>query len=332
MSRRTLDPGALPKAERRVRSDRHLLALSGGGYRGLFTAEVLARFEKARGGRSAGGFDMLAGTSIGGILAIGLACGVEAQHLADLVREHGPAIFRPRLAAAGGLTSCRYSTEGLKAAVEKVLTQPVARRPFADIPVPLLVVAIDEDMNRPHIFRTKAAGGDDTGISTLDVALATSAAPTYFPAREIDGRRFIDGGLVANAPDVVLLLEAVRRFGCEVRECHLLSIGTAGSTERRLIGSRSPGKIGWVARHGLVELTLASQEALAIDQAAMLRPGTFLRVDAQPASPISLDEVTDATSQALLGLAEQAVCTVSRDRSTDWRRFIANRPSSRAEA
>jgi len=101
---RRLDAGELPREQRRGRHDRHLLALTGGSYRGLFTAEVLATFEAEGGASLATRFDMIAGTSIGGILAIGLACGVSGADLAALIREHGPAIFRPRPLSFAGFS------------------------------------------------------------------------------------------------------------------------------------------------------------------------------------------------------------------------------------
>lgn len=125
---------------------------------------------------------MLAGTSIGGILAIGLACGVPGASLAALLRGHAPTIFRPKRFIFGGLVGARYGSAGLEEAITAVLTPAVAHRPFREIPAPLIICAIDELTSAPRIFRTDAASadlGDD--VPTIDVAPATSAAPTYFP-------------------------------------------------------------------------------------------------------------------------------------------------------
>jgi uncharacterized protein len=326
MNARKLDPGDLPRKERRSRSDRHLLALSGGGYRGLFTATVLAELEKSAGAGVDQIFDTLAGTSIGGILAIGLACGVTATDLAELIREHGPAIFRRRPLSFAGVTSTRYAPDGLKCAINATLTKPFADRSFADIPFPLMVVAVDETTNQPRIFRTNAmSGGNGDQISTLDVALATSAAPTYFPPHVADGRTFVDGGLIANAPDLVLLTEAMSFFGCELSDCHLLSVGTASSPRLDRVDGQ-PGQFGWTVRHGLIELILSSQEKLAVDQVRRLRPGTFLRIDARPSKPIALDAVSTVTTGDLVRLAADAVAEAQKPDSFQvWRRFVAAR-------
>jgi len=323
MSGRTLDPGQLPKEERRGRRERHLLALTGGGYRGLFTAEVVAAAEAASNKPLASRFDMIAGTSIGGILAIGLACGVPGRDLSALMREHGPAIFKPRPLSFAGFSRSRYGSEGLRRAIEAVLGKQLAQRPFADIPVPLVVAAVHESTSTPHLFRTgQASDGKADRVTTLDVALATSAAPSYFPPHRIGDRVYVDGGLIANAPDLVLLTEAMRRFGCSLSECHVLSIGTAGAPRAGNVEG-APGKIGWVARHALVDLIMGAQEALAIDQVRSLHPGTFLRIDQTPAEPIGLDDVSSRSTERLVALAKQAIEHIALQRAAEWRSFLA---------
>ena len=271
---------------------------------------------------------MVAGTSIGGILAIGLACGVRARDLASFMREHGPTIFQPRPLSIAGLSRSRYASVGLKRAIEIIVGKPRAASPFAKIPIPLVVPAVHEGTGAPHLFRSdSAAAGNGDQASILDVALATSAAPTYFPPHRIGNGLYVDGGLVANAPDLVILTEATRRFGCRLDECHLLSIGTA-SAPRNGIVEGAPGKIGWVARHAIVDLIMTAQEALAIDQVQSLRPGTFLRVDATPAAPVRLDDVSPRATRQIVDLAHQALQQVRQTHAADWRRFLAS-PSGR---
>lgn len=324
MSTRQFGPAELSKAERRSRRDRHLLSLSGGGYRGLFTATVLAAAEKVSVRPLASRFDMLAGTSIGGILAIGLTCGITAVSLTALIEEHGPAIFKPRRFSFAGLAQAHYSNAGLRGAITKILGTQNANRSFAEIPFPLIVTAVNERSSRPRIFRTHSAShGNGDDVSTLDVALATSAAPTFFPPHFIGGEAYLDGGLVANTPDLVLLTEAMRHFACSISECHLLSIGTAGVPRTGQVKG-APGKIGWVARHALIGLLMSAQEALSVEQVRTLNPGSYLRIDAKPINQIELDDVTDGTTQALRSLAYRAVDDVQAGQTAAWRRFLAH--------
>lgn len=324
MSGRTLNPGSLPKAQRRSSQDRHLLALSGGGYRGLFTAKVLAAAETAAGRPTAQRFDMMAGTSIGGILAIGLACGVSAADLAAVIQDHGAAIFRPRLLSFSGYGAAHYGNTGLKSAILRVLGPKLAKRPFAEIPAPLIVTSVQDGTSTPHIFRSEAADlGAGSPETTLDVALATSAAPTFFPAHRIGDRVYVDGGLIANAPDLVLLTDAMRRFGCSLSECRLMSIGTAGSA--RIGGVEGgPGKLSWMARHKIIELIMHAQEALVVEQVHRLRPASFLRIDAEPVRPIDLDDTDGKTSERLIDYAAAAVAEAERGAAAEWRRFLAS--------
>jgi predicted acylesterase/phospholipase RssA len=332
VSGRRLDPGDLPREERRGRQDRHLLALGGGGYRGLFSAEILAAAEAEGGASLSERFDMIVGTSIGGILAIAIGCGIAARDLVALMREHGPAIFRPKPLSLAGFSRSRYGGENLGRAIEAILGRQLARRPFAEIPIPLAVCAIDERTGAPHVFRSgmAAAGGKGDQVPTLDVALATSAAPTYFPPHRIGDRVYVDGGLVANAPDLVVLTEAMRRFGCSLDECHLLSIGTGGAPRAGTVEG-SPGKLGWLARHAIIDLIMKAQETLATDQVWCLHPGTYLRIDAVPASPIRLDDTSARATEQLLGLVRQALLDVKGANVRDWRRFLAHSPSAAAK-
>ncbi len=155
------------------------------------------------------------------------------------------------------------------------------------------------------------------------MALATSATPTYFPPHRIGDRIYVDGGLVANAPDLVILTEAIRRFGCNLDECHLLSIGTA-STPRAGAVQGAPGKIGWVARHAIIDLIMTAQESMVIDHVRALGPHSFLRIDATPTSPIRLDDVTAKATEQVIGLAQQAIQHVRRAHAPEWRRFLAH--------
>lgn len=325
MPPRPLKAGTLPKHHRTAVRPRHLLALSGGGYRGLFTATVLQHMERAARIRLARRFDMIAGTSIGGILAIGLACGIGASRLARLIRDNGSQIFRARLTSFGGFTASHYDSTALKGAIETILGKDIAARPFAHVPAPLIVVAVNERTSAPRIFRTDlAAPGAGDAIPTIDVAMATSAAPTYFPPHVVGDEAFVDGGLIANAPDLVLIGEAIRRYGAKLDDIHLCSIGTAGST-RVGAASGGPGKLGWVLRHKLIELIMDAQAELAADQVDCLKPASVLRIDRRPSRRIDLADVSEGTTIELINLADQAVAEARTDQLPAWRRILAHK-------
>lgn len=126
-----------------------------------------------------------------------------------------------------------------------------------------------------------------------------------------------------NAPDLVVLTEAMRLFGFSLDECHLLSIGKAKSPRTGAVAG-APGKFGWVARHAIIDLIMSAQESLAIDQVRCLHPGSFLRIDAKPATPIGLDDVSVKATEQIIGLAQQAIQNVRQAHTPDWRRFLAH--------
>jgi predicted acylesterase/phospholipase RssA len=316
---------ALPKSQRRPAIPRHLLALSGGGFRGLFTARVLEFMEARCGAGLSSRFDMIAGTSIGGIIAIGLCCGLPARDMRRKIQAQGPRIFRRRKRSLGGLLGSAYDPATLGEAICEILGRQRSEMLFRDIPAALTVVAIDERDSRPRLFRTEAcAPGLGDEVKVIDVALATSAAPTYFPAHIIGDRPYVDGGLVANSPDLVLVQEAARRFASPISDLNLCSVGTA-STPRSGQATGRHGKIGWIVNHKLVELTMDSQSALTAQQIDRLGIGTILRIDARPGSPIELDDVGKKTSIRLRRLASEAVHRARTGRRADWRKFLAHR-------
>lgn len=207
-----------------------MLALSGGGYRGLYTATVLAELERAAERPIARCFDLIAGTSVGGILALGLALELRASRLAELFERHGEEIFQPQ-SSLGGYTRARYSSDGLK----KSLSDPslFGDRLLGSAAHRVVVPAINYSSGQPVVFKTAhhPTFVRDHSLSVVDIALATSAAPFYFRRHLFGHNQYIDGGLFANAPGLVALHEAETFLNdaCTVEEIHLLSIGTMSS-------------------------------------------------------------------------------------------------------
>lgn len=207
-----------------------ILSLSGGGYRGLYTATVLAALEQSIGRPIARCFDLLAGTSVGGILALGLALEIPAARLAELFERHGDQIFQRQFSMWGYLRAW-YGTTSLKG----LLSQPdlFGTRLLGSAIHRVVVPAINYSSGLPVVFKTDhhPKFSTDHRRSIVDMALATSAAPFYFRRHLFDHNQYIDGGLFANAPGLVALHEAETFLGdfCSSEDIHLLSIGTMSS-------------------------------------------------------------------------------------------------------
>lgn len=309
------DPVPLPSGSRIVAC----LALSGGGARGLFTALVLRDLDLLAGGPTAERFDLLAGTSIGGIAAIGVAAGIPAADVAAAIRGHAPAIFRRRWWRRA-LFASRYRQEPLRAAIEAILESHCGML-LSELDVPLVVTAVDQTRRRTVLLRSRGLAGDRADhVSLLDAALATSAAPTFFPPHRIGDTTYVDGGLTANAPDLVALGDAIELCGARPEDIHMLSIGTAGG--RQAGGSiRFGGRLPWILSHDLVPLVIAAQEDAAIAQARRILGDRFFRVDAEPVAAIRLDDV--ARLGDLDRLAVQAVTAAQGDRR--WPMFAGRK-------
>jgi patatin-like phospholipase/acyl hydrolase len=249
-----------------------ILAVDGGGIRGLIPALVLAELEKrlqahrGAGARVSDYFHMLAGTSTGGLVALSLTAPdpaapgrprFSAADLAALYTQDGPAIFRRtlgrRLATLWGLVGPKYPAAPLAAALERRLGDTRLDAALRD----LVVCAYDMTAREPYVFkRWRARESADRNQRMVAAGLATAAAPTYFPAQELAGHALVDGGVFANDPTIAAIAEALKRgsdppAGLVPDDLLVVSIGTGrhedGFTPARI---RSWGELGWILPRG----------------------------------------------------------------------------------
>lgn len=205
-----------------------ILALDGGGAKALFTAHVLARLEQDLGVRINDSFDLIAGTSAGGIVALGLGAGLTPTEIVgnyeQLVGAVFPAARRRLWRRPRQLTAPIYDAGALRT----TLTNVLGERLLGDSAKRLVIPAWDVQRGVVHIFKTPhhARLVRDWRIPMVDVAMATSAAPLYFPAARVDGHRLIDGGVWANNPSVVAIAEAVSMLDVPLSSIRVLNVGT----------------------------------------------------------------------------------------------------------
>ncbi len=260
-----------------------ILSLDGGGIMGTFAASALATFERATGRKIVEHFDLITGTSTGGIIAIGLAMGASAQEVCSFYEMRGHQIF-PAGGGMGGwirllrnLIRPKFSPQALREAIQQV----VGDRPLAEAKTRLVVPAYNAEMGRVYLFKTPHHPWYeyDRDLPAVDVALATSAAPTYFPAHHIPDRgTFIDGGVWANCPAMVGFVEAVDFLDRAPEQIRLLSLSTTSYPFR--IGQKQQfgGLLGWGIK--IIETLMFGQEQAAVAQArCLLRHGLFHRID-----------------------------------------------------
>lgn len=238
---------------------RRVLALDGGGIRGLVSCIWLAGVEKAlveagKPGLSRS-FDLVAGSSTGAIVACGLGAGLSADAMAELYRRQRDLIF-PGLAGrlwsrlarlpAQGPSAPKYDGKGL----EKVLRKVFGATTLGQLGMPTLVTSYDTIQRRPVVFKSFKPEHKD--LPVWEVCRASAAAPTYFPAHplKVEGRNcaLIDGGVVANNPTACAIAEAMRKDARvdNVHDLVVLSVGTGERTRSiDLKSAREWGAVEW---------------------------------------------------------------------------------------
>ena len=254
-----------------------ILSLDGGGIRGSFSAACLARLEKELGKPIYKYFDLIAGTSTGGIIAIALALGISAQEIEDFYKEYGEVIFSRRYPLSiswyykpllwilkkhypalnsldfDWFRQTKYDSEPLREALENVFENKILK----DANRRLVIPSVNLTTGQTKVFKTPHQPYfiEDLNYRAVDVVLATTAAPTYFPHTVIkEGSAYVDGGLWANNPSMIAHTEATKiaelhnekeiqpKFSA--KDIHLLSIGT-GIPNYSLEPPETRAGLGW---------------------------------------------------------------------------------------
>jgi uncharacterized protein len=289
-------PQAWPK-DRRFR----ILSIDGGGIKGLFPATVLAELERRYlGGDSiAGYFDLVAGTSTGGIIALGLGAGLKASELAGIYERRGAEIFpeparspsgrvRTLLRAARHYLHYHYERDAL----QQVLTEILGEKLFGDSIVRLCIPAFEGKHSEVFVFKTPHHRDYkfDRFEPMVKVAMATSAAPTYFRPLEHGGYTLVDGGVWANNPVMLAVIEAMICFDIDRDQIDVFSLGCG---EDPYVVSpaqmNTGGKLAW---SDVIFAAMRLQSLAAVNQARLLLgPPAVRRIDppANP-NPIMLDD------------------------------------------
>jgi patatin-like phospholipase/acyl hydrolase len=284
------------------------MCLDGGGIKGTFTAAVLAELEKMTGKRIADHFGLITGTSTGGLIAIALGLGVSAQEVLAFYEKRGLEIF-PLVGLHRRIDrnvrwwyKPKFSALPLQNAIASVLGNRLLGESTSRLAIPTFN-AVNGDI---YIFKTAhyERFKQDYKEPAVNVALATSAAPTYFPAfRHENGLTFVDGGIWANTPVTVGIIEALAVLGIDLADIELLSIGTTDSPFYIDDKQRSGGLLNW--NKDLILVQSQAQSAGAVAQAKLLLRDRFVRVNATThPGRFSLDNAAQIAELKALGITE----------------------------
>jgi patatin-like phospholipase/acyl hydrolase len=305
-------PQAWPK-DRRFR----ILSIDGGGIRGIFPAALLAGLEgNITGGHSiADYFDLVAGTSTGGIIALGLGAGLSAAALRDLYVRRGGEIFPPTgTNRAGRLTAWfrkkrqyfRYAYD--QDALRRVLTDTLGDRLLEVSRLRLCIPAFDGRHSEAFVFKTPHHSDYrfDRYEQMVNIGLATAAAPTYFKPLEHGGYILVDGGIWANNPVMLAVIEALTCFDVTWDQIDVLSLGCGNDPFYVTEAQRTRG--GLIQWRNAIEAAMRLQSLAATNQARLLLgPPAVLRIDAPSFTPrLELDDWKRSV-ELLIPAAEHAL-------------------------
>jgi patatin-like phospholipase/acyl hydrolase len=246
-----------------------ILSIDGGGIKGLYSSTILEHLENKFGGRCSDYFDMLCGTSTGGLIALGLSLKLPAAELSKIYSEHGKEIFPKQNKYWGLFRQTLWRGKYKDESLTRVMKQLFGEKVLAESNNLLCIPSYSFTDARPWIFKYDHKEGGlyrDNNAKYVDVALATSAAPTYFPLAEIpfyDYKQFIDGGVWANNPALIGLIEALTYFVGEKKQydcIQILSVSSLNNTAGKPTGlKRNRSFIQW--RNDLFETSMISQSS-----------------------------------------------------------------------
>ena len=297
---------------------RRVLSIDGGGIRGIIPALVIAHLEQKTGQPASELFDLIVGTSTGGMLALGLALRGEegapqfnAKQMVKLYGVHGGEIFEQslwrKLRSVGGVLEEAYSHEAL----ERILNQYFGAHALADCSVPTMVTSYDIQNRRTVFFKSWHA--DHGAILCGDAARATSAAPTYFEPTTLawaeESATLVDGGIFMNSPSVSAYAEARKLFPNE--PIAMLSLGT-GELTRSIPyeEARTWGSALWVM--SLLDCMFDGASKAADHQMRLFLGDQYLRL--QTPLNYASDDMDDASRGNIRNLKQTARELIKREK------------------
>ena len=275
-----------------------ILSIDGGGIRGVFPAAFLAELEsRFHGGSSiANHFDMIAGTSTGGIIALALAHGMTAREALNIYLDRGERIFPPAVGLNKMSRMLRwvFKPKHDQAALKEELLRIFGDKVLDDAVTRLVVPSFEGRHGEPFLYKTPHHPDyqKDRHKKFAHVALHTTAAPTYYPGVEDDGYIMIDGGIWANNPVMNALVDALACFDVAREDVRILSLGTGESTFTVDERARLGGIKEWAFLRSF-NAAASAQSRNALGQAYLLvGKNNVTRIDVPESdAPIAMDDV-----------------------------------------
>lgn len=312
-----------------------ILSIDGGGLRGIIPVMVLKEIERRTGEKIINLFDLISGTSTGGLIACGITVSDDGinpkyslQQIEDMYITRGKDIF-PQRNAIGKVFNSFVSLKNPKfneKGIEKVLTEYFGSRRMTDCIKPLLITSLDLYNNEALFFKSRHAFTVASKNALLkDICRATSAAPTYLPAYKFifDNKTSlcVDGGVYINNPTVASLVEATKYhqdkiygFGnIRLEDIQVLSLGTgkySNDIARKKI--EGWGLLDWATKITDVMMQAVNQTT-TYQSEELTAMGNFLRIDLNITDPKYAD-MADSSEGTRKYLVDQVQSQIFNNR------------------
>lgn len=271
-----------------------ILCLDGGGIKGIYTASLLAEIERLRDGKICDYFDMLAGTSTGAIIAAGLSIEIPAQDILELYLNKGKNIFPKE---KWKLFKGKYSAEPL----ENELKQLFGDKKIGEANTRLLIPTYNLSTDAVQVIKTPHAKDlyYDKDRKIYEVLLATTAAPVYFSPYKMSGGVFMDGGIGANNPSLIALVEGITRCKWKKEDIMILNIGNVTS------GKNTTGKekMGLLSFLTIQQCFMNAENQYASNICNLIIGERYIRIEGKVRlGEVALDKVDKITLKKLSDL------------------------------
>ena len=283
-----------------------ILSLDGGGVRGYLSAKILSNLEDYLNNRTkeempiGQRFDFIAGTSTGGIIALALALGKTAKYIEELYYKYIPEIFGKKRNFLLAINSPKY----ISSMMELMVAEVFGDYSLEDVKTHVLITSVNLDNAQPRFYKSKyfARNAERLSEKLKDIAMATSAAPTYFKAKADmkSSCNLIDGGICANNPSLSALVDALNFEKNnslntippnDLNDITLVSVGT-GKRSEMPYDSKKLANGGWYNwARPVIEVLMESQSQMAHFQTKSLLKDRYLRINPQLPFTMNLDDI-----------------------------------------
>jgi len=309
-----------------------ILSIDGGGIRGIFPAKYLTEVEAKLAQqhpdrpRLYQHFDLIAGTSTGGIIAIALALGIPAAAILKLYRDNASAIFGGKHNKLMQLFRSSHRRDVVEALMRQTFAEDLRLR---DVKTNICIPIYDLMEGRPSVLKNNyhPIFVRDLHIPAFMTALATSAAPTFFDpysasysdlnGNEQSFHHKIDGGVFANNPALLSIIEAQKAFGKNLSDLAVLSLGTGYHKFVDGCARKQWGLIYWLRKKRIIDVFMQGQSQQVENLISLLQKGigrqepdnfTYMRVTTEldktclveldDHDPVKLDKLMEKAYQA----------------------------------